>query len=498
MDIPRKHFNYCAMPKHYQIGIYGMLLLFSSFTFAQNSNIKSGHLIAKDTFKLDVIRVYPDSFPNISIVFKAENKFGIPLWDLKQKDMQIKEDDLECKIVSLEKISKQKTVLLELVVDHSGSMEQDNNLLYDKDFHAKYRGPDGSIYPPGYQTPLTVAKRAVLKLIDEMDLNKDSVGFIGFSSHSDYIQEPTSNISELKRKINAMDEVGGTAFYDAVSLALDKIKNTTAIKAVIALTDGQDNESHISRKALIQKAKRLKIPVYIIGLGDVEKNDLGSLTKQMGGEFFYTRSSGALSSIYKKITQKIMAVYEVKYASPNLSSKDSVRETMIDFLVDSFFLTNNILKIELPKEVLKMLKQKEKENGDRTASVQQAINDIDTNNTSGPSLPLIGLLVLACVAGAGSVVVYKRFPIAVAKSFVGLPYPNPAKGEVIKLPYNLKGGDCTVQVMDINGRKALNTVTINGEGELNIDLTNRPTGNYFIKLTDGNGLSEVRRVIVLN
>ena len=74
----------------------------------------------------------------------------------------------------------------------------------------------------------------------------------------------------------------------------------------------------------------------------------------------------------------------------------------------------------------------------------------------------------------------------------------PAKGEVIKLPYNLKGGECTVQVMDINGRKALNTVTINGEGELSIDLTNRPTGNYFIKLTDGNGLSEVRRVIVLN
>lgn len=473
-------------------------MLLSICGVAQNTKPKAGQLLAKDTFKLDVIRVYPDSFPNISIVFKAENKFGIPLWDLKQKDMQIKEDDLDCKIVSLEKISKQKTVLLELVIDHSGSMEMDNALLYDKNFKAKYTGPDGSIYPPGYQTPLAVAKKAVFKLIDEMDLTKDSIGFIGFSSSSDFIQSPTNDVALLKRKINAMNEEGGTAFYDAVSLALDKIKNTNSIKAIIALTDGQDNESKISRKALIQKAKKLKIPVYIIGLGDVEKNDLASLTKQMGGEFFYTRSSGALSSIYKKITQKIMAVYEVKYASPNLSSADSVRETMIDFPVDSFYLTNNVLKFDLPKEVLKMLRRKEKESADKAAAVQQTIDDIDTNNTSGPSLPLMGLIVLACVAGAGSVVVYKRLALPVAKSFVGIPYPNPAKAEVIKLPYNLKGGDCKVQVMDVNGRKALNTFTINGEGELNIDLTNRPTGNYFIKLTDGNGLSEVRRVIVLN
>src|ERR1051326_5663728 len=375
-------------------------------------------------------------------------------------------------------------------------MHDDQYQLYDTSGQPKYVGPKGEIYPPDYQSPLTVAKKAVNRLISEMDLSKDSIGFIGFSEKSDLVQSPTNDIRTLKNKIDAMTEDGGTAFYDAVSLAMDKIKKSPAINAVIALTDGEDNLSKMNKRSLVRQAKKLKIPVYIIGLGNVVKNDLSSLAKQLGGEFYYTRSAGSLSAIYKKITQKIMAVYELKYESPNLLSKDTVRETRIDFDIENIFLSNNILHIDLPKEVQRYLKEKERTNVQRTDDVTQTIKQID-NDPLNSTLPVAGMLALACAAAAGSVLLYKRWRgPSLKKTSIGLPYPNPSAGE-IKLPYDLNGGSATVRVMDMNGRSVMNLKTITDAGELQLDLGNCGTGNYFLKVTDANGLAEVRRVIIV-
>ncbi|MEW6467932.1 MAG: VWA domain-containing protein [Bacteroidota bacterium] len=471
-----------------------LFCLSGSLSFSQEV-VRKGRLLAKDTFDLSVIRVFPDSFPDISIVFKAENKSGIPLWNLTKDQVTVKEDSLDCSVVFFDKITRQKPVLMQFVIDHSGSMKDDRNALYYPDGSPRYEDTQGNIYPPGYQSPLTKAKNAVLAVLKDIDFAKDSVGLIGFSDTPDIVQNLTSDVNKLKYKLSLMSETNGTAFYDAVALALDKLKKSDNIRAVIALTDGQDNQSVISKKGLIKKARKLGIPVYIIGLGDVNKAELKLLTEQMGGEFHYTSSSGSLGKIYRQITNKIMAVYELVYRSGNLASSDSIRETLISFDIDSVFLTGNLIRIGLPKDVVKKLRQREAENEKKAEEVQQTVEDLDADDDL---LNWVGIYAAVCLAGAGSIVMFRRWKkSSKTNDFVGQVYPNPSSGE-IKLPYKLSGNAYTVCVRDIHGKLLKKLALQGGAGELQLDLGNYKNGNYFIKVSNGQGFDEVRRVIILN
>lgn len=87
-----------------------------------------GSLASKDTATLSVIRIFPDSFPSVSVVFKAETRKGDPVWNLTKERVVVKEDAQQCQIISLEKISKDNPIYISVVIDHSGSMLDDNVL----------------------------------------------------------------------------------------------------------------------------------------------------------------------------------------------------------------------------------------------------------------------------------------------------------------------------------------------------------------------------------
>jgi VWFA-related protein len=70
---------------------------------------------------------------------------------------------------------------------------------------------------------------------------------------------------------------GGTAFYDAIYLvAEDVLKSQTGRKAVIMLTDGEDNASKISLAQAISTAQRSGTLAYSIRIADHENPAFGS------------------------------------------------------------------------------------------------------------------------------------------------------------------------------------------------------------------------------
>src|SRR5690554_7868379 len=89
--------------------------------FGQTENIQT-EIRADNIFDLSIIKVYPDSFPNVSVVFQAKNKYGKPLWTLDKSEIQVKENYQDCEVLRLLNISKDKPINIGLVFDHSGSM----------------------------------------------------------------------------------------------------------------------------------------------------------------------------------------------------------------------------------------------------------------------------------------------------------------------------------------------------------------------------------------
>ena len=284
-----------------------LAILLPVLTVGQEDKKIKGNITSKDV-NISILGVYQDDFPNVSVVFRAEKSNGNPVFGLKKKDMTVKENDENCQVISIQELSKQKPINVGIVLDHSGSMQFDerqiNQLGYDiselpVDEYGYYS------FPKGYVQPITLAKNALLEFVESFNFDKDNIGVVGFSSTVDYQLGLTNQSGKIKRKIRSMKSDGSTAFYDAILASLKQVENADGVNVVVALTDGNDNSSYSNINTVINKAKSIDIPVYIVGLGDVNQRELEQLATATGGQFYFANSAKSLSLIYEKISGHI-------------------------------------------------------------------------------------------------------------------------------------------------------------------------------------------------
>lgn len=152
----------------------------------------------------------------------------------------------------------------------------------------------------------------------------DRVGLILFGSRA-YLQTPlTFDIPTVKKMLDDSSiALAGpqTAIGDAIGLAVKKLKQyPNDSKALVLLTDGENNSGSLEPIQAAQVAKQYGIKIYTIGLGggqivlqtafgkrvintseDLDTNVLKKIAKMTGGEFFRAQNSSDLKNIYKAI-----------------------------------------------------------------------------------------------------------------------------------------------------------------------------------------------------
>jgi VWFA-related protein len=142
---------------------------------------------------------------------------------------------------------------------------------------------------------------------------------------------------------------GGTAFYDSIYLASDEIlKKQTGRKAVIMLTDGEDNASKISMEEAINSAQRADTLAYAVRITDEEigsmlgggyrgprgasmerpdgKKILKEIAKDTGGGYFEFGKKKSLEDIYAQIEEELRNQYSLGYTSDNSSNDSGFRK----------------------------------------------------------------------------------------------------------------------------------------------------------------------------
>ncbi len=467
------------------------LVLFLPFIGLSQSNKIQAGISTKDSAKLSILGVYQDDFPNISVVFRAEKKNGNPVFGLSKKDLTVLENEEECQVISIRELSKQKPINIGIVLDHSGSMDYDEVQLqrlgidmFDLPIDAQ-----GLIeFPKGYVKPITLAKSALLEFVESFNFKKDNISVVGFSSKVDRTLGLTNNVGKIKRNIRTMKTEGTTAFYDAIIAGLKQLNGAEGMNVIVALTDGNDNSSYASLVKTINEAKQMDIPVYVVGLGDVNRVMLSQIATETGGQFFYANSAKSLHTIYEKISEKLQSFYDLVYLSPNLSMGSWDRSLEISFVKEGQHVVSEIEHFTIDSTAIAYIKQKNLEAKQREeAAKAEAEEEAQENLIRNSGIGIAALLV------TGGIIFYFSRKKSKPQVIISKVYPNPTANNVSIEIQNNRSMEGKLYVFDMQGNQVL-LQDIGSKAEIN--LSELANGTYLLRASFDDSQSESIRVVV--
>lgn len=280
----------------------------------------------------------------------------------------------------------------------------------------------------------------------------------------------TQNLRVLTTYVDLFRATGATALYDGIITGLNEIKKGKGIKVIVVLTDGDDNSSDSSLKDVINLAQKEEIPIYMIGLGNINDKILKEITDATKGKFFKVDSAESLSEVYADISEQIQSFYELVYHSPNVALADKDRE------VELFFDT----------AVYKDLAAQE--------TVPEEVNDFINLKETEKQYLLIGGFVLVVLITTGVLLIRRKSKESEKEPInpsIQKLYPNPSDG-FINLEYVSDAGQ--LQIVDYNGQ-VLKTWPINGT-ETNFDVTALPDGNYLAIIQANGQVSNTVKFVI--
>jgi Ca-activated chloride channel homolog len=162
-------------------------------------------------------------------------------------------------------------------------------------------------------------------------------GFVmGFDVTPDYKQDWTNNLDQLTTGIDSLRPGGGTALYDAVySACRDKLLNVArgqepVRKAMVLVSDGDDNQSHAYLDDAIKECQRAETIVYTISTNTSPSRDRGDdilqkMAEATGGRAFFPKSLEDMPSSFEAIQDELRSQYALVYKPADFKDDGSFR-----------------------------------------------------------------------------------------------------------------------------------------------------------------------------
>lgn len=180
------------------------------------------------------------------------------------------------------------SLLVGLVVDTSGSMEL---VMHD-------------------------TRRAAAKFLGTTVLPQDRAFLVDFDAEPRLLHPTTDDLPALLLDLANLHAGGATAMYDAVVFSMLQFEHHAGRKALVVLTDGDDYESSFGPKYCADLAQRTGVPIYVIGLGQLDtlrrafsKRDLRKVSEGTGGRLYFVESIAELDQAYAQIQAELRSQY---------------------------------------------------------------------------------------------------------------------------------------------------------------------------------------------
>ncbi|HSZ61549.1 MAG TPA: VWA domain-containing protein [Terriglobales bacterium] len=168
---------------------------------------------------------------------------------------------------------------------------------------------------------------AAAGFLQKVLVNKDDLAFVvGFSNSVLMVQDFTADQAHISHAIGELAPAGGTALWDAVTFAANKLANRhdpfPVAKILVIISDGNDNSSKATLKQAIQATEGGEVIVYTVSTseetGAVSESSVGdhalkALAEQSGGSPFQPGSVSALKHSLAELQQVIRGRYRISY-----------------------------------------------------------------------------------------------------------------------------------------------------------------------------------------
>ncbi len=158
----------------------------------------------------------------------------------------------------------------------------------------------------------------------------DKAFVMGFDSTAEVTQDFTDDTDLLNRGVRGLRPAGGTAIYDAVYRACrDKLMKesagTAVRKAIILLSDGEDNQSVVTREEAVEMAQRSEVIIYAIstntsGLKLRGDKVLERFADATGGRAFFPFKVSDVANAFQEIQDELRSQYAIAYKPANFQA----------------------------------------------------------------------------------------------------------------------------------------------------------------------------------
>jgi len=170
----------------------------------------------------------------------------------------------------------------------------------------------------------------------------DKAFVMGFNGHQELAQDFTDSVPRLSQGVHSLHDGGGTALYDAIYHACrDKLlkeqSDHPVRKAIIILSDGDDNQSEVTQGQAIDMAQRAEVIIYAISTDDSglilrgDKN-LEKLAEATGGRAFYPFKMKDITHSFAAIEDELRSQYVVSYHPADFDADGRYRTIEISAL----------------------------------------------------------------------------------------------------------------------------------------------------------------------
>jgi Ca-activated chloride channel family protein len=249
----------------------------------------------------------------VRVIFTVTDKHGRYIKDMKRDDFRVVDDRKPADRINSFRSETDLPLQVGLLIDASNSIR--DRFKFEQEAAIEFLN---SMIRPRYDQAFTV----------------------GFDSTPDVTQDFTDNTELLSKGVRALKAGGGTAMYDALYYACrDKLMKHDQAgpvrRAIILVSDGDDNSSHVTREESIEMAQRAEVIVYTISTnitGSKTKSDkvLERIAEATGGRAFFPFQIRDVSDAFASIQDELRSQYAMTYRPA-------------DFVADGHFRTIEIL-----------------------------------------------------------------------------------------------------------------------------------------------------------
>ena len=248
----------------------------------------------------------------VNLLFLASHD-GRAISDLSQKDILVEDDGKAPAAILGFRTERELPLRVGMVIDTSSSVT--NRFRFE-------------------QAAASLFMRQVLRQ------ESDQAFVMGFNNYSEVTQDFTRDPQLLSQGVEQLHPDGGTALYDAVVSACQKLhqrpEHEMVARVLVILSDGQNNAGNASLEKAIDAAEQAEVTVYAVSTNysdmsaEFGNKNLHRLAEQTGGRMLVPPDPKSVSKAFATIGEELRSRYAVSYRPADFVSDGRYRKIKIE------------------------------------------------------------------------------------------------------------------------------------------------------------------------